>query len=246
MADEAIKAPVVEDKGQQTANSEAVTPTANEGKTEEKSVGELLGDKTPTKEPRLVPESVLIEYKKNNKELAKKVAELQTTIEAGATQTEVTNDLKAIADQYGVDEKFLAEFARAVRSQAKAEVEDTIKPFEEREKSAKVDKLFNEHYEKLMEAMPEYKDIANKDIIKALALKPENANKPFTAILEEAYGHLLSGKRTLEPTTPGGGKEDVSVDFDRAKKDSNYFKEIMSDPNLKKQYNDSLTSRLKL
>jgi len=60
----------------------------------------------------------------------------------------------------------------------------------------------------------------------------------MTQILEEAYGNAITGKRTIETTKPGGGKEPTEVDYHRAQTDSEYFKQIMDSPNLKKKYNE--------
>jgi hypothetical protein len=94
--------------------------------------------------------------------------------------------------------------------------------------------------------MPEYKNIANKDVIKSLSLDPKNANKTFAKILEDSYGHLITGKKTLEKTTVRGGNSDSPIDFNKAAKDMEYYKEIMANPELKKKYNESLTDRIKL
>ena len=107
-------------------------------------------------------------------------------------------------------------------------------------------KLFTEHFTKTMAEMPEYEKIVNRDVIKTLALDPRNANKTFAQIIESAYGHLITGKRTLETTKPGGGKEDTTIDFNKARSNGEYFKEIMADPELKKQYNSEIEKRLKL
>jgi len=92
--------------------------------------------------------------------------------------------------------------------------------------------------------MPEYENLVNREVIKVLSLDPKNANKTFAQLIEETYGKAITGKRTIETTKPGGGKEPTEIDFDKALKDTEYFKEIMSNPTLKKKYNDSISSRV--
>jgi len=77
-----------------------------------------------------------------------------------------------------------------------------------------------------------------------MALNPANKDKTFSALLEEAYGSALGGKRTIETTTPRGGADNTKVDAERAQKDPEYRKEVFANPDLKKQYNESLTDRL--
>ena len=95
--------------------------------------------------------------------------------------------------------------------------------------------------------MPDYKDLAQKEVIKALALDPNNSKKTFAQLLEMAYGHLIKGKKVLDNTTPKGGvNNDEEIDYKRAKSDMEYFNSIMQEPQLKKEYNQGLTGRIKL
>lgn len=244
MTDEVKTAPTAEESNQQAnTNSEVKTEVKTEVK--EETVGEVLVEKKETPKEDSVPLSAFLEIKNSNKEMAKQLKELQKSIEQGASKTEVSSDIKAIADKHGLDEVFLQDFAQSVKAHAEAEIDAKIssrlKPLEEKEHSERINKAFTEHYQKALERMPEYKDVVNQEVIKALSLMPANANKTFTQLLEESYGHLITGKRTLDTTPAKGGKSDgFTVDIDRAKRDSSYFKEVMSDPNLKKQYNDAM------
>jgi len=246
MAEEAKVAPAEELKSTEPA------PQAEAQKPKEETVGEALKtvQQVPKKEePEMVPLAALMDLKKDNKELTKQLKELKTAIEAGATKKEVSADLKSLADEHGVDEGFLQKFADTVRQQVRQEVEGEIttklKPIEDKERSEKIEQIFNKHFTDSMEAMPEYKGVVNKDVIKALSLSPENANKTFTQIIEGAYGHLIQGKRTMESASTRAGKNDVlDVDVERMNRDGEYAKEVFANPLLKKKYNDSLTKRL--
>ena len=240
MAEEAKIAPEVEAKE---------TPAA-EVKAEEAKVGDVLDTKsTPVvekKEPKVVPEAVFLEEKAERKALAKELKEIKALIEDGASHKEVSGDIKDIAEEFGISEGAVQKLINKMGEKNQKEIEAALKPQLDAKKSEDNEKKFNDHFDKLIESMPEYKNLANREVIKTLAMDPKNANKTFAKILEESYGHLVTGKKTLERTQARGGNSDAPIDFKRASKDMEYFREIMANPELKKQYNESLTSRLRL
>ena len=253
MAEEAKVAPEVVAKETETANAETVVETTPAEKVETKkeaTVGEILGSEKK-EEPRLVPESALIQYKKDNKELSRKIKELeQRQIEGDITKGEASSSIKDIASKFNVDEGFLSELTKSIRSEVRSEMESEVssrmKPLEEKERAKEVNKLFKETFAKIVEENPEYKGVVNEDVIKALALDPKNQNKSFTKIIDEAYGHLIPGRKTMETTIPGGGKVEGEIDFNKVKTDVEYFKQIMANPTTKAKYNEQLQVRLKL
>lgn len=212
---------------------------------EETKLGDVF--KTDEKEVKVVPEAKFLEYKNTNKQLKRDLADLQRQIESGSNNKVISKDLKAIAEEHNIDVSFLQDFASAVKQEAEKDLEEKVserlKPITDKQNSDRIEKIFSENFSKTIDAMPEFKDIANRDVIKTLALDPKNANKTFAQIIENAYGHLVTGKRTIESTKPQGGKSDTSIDFSRASRDSSYFAEIMADPQLKKKYNENLGSR---
>lgn len=223
--------------------TEAVVEAPAETKKEE-TVSELLGTKTETtkpKEVKMVPEAVLIEVKKELKALKK-------SIEEGATKKEVAADIKALADKHNVDESFLEELSSIMRSSSKAELEaelaSKLAPIQAKERQEKIDKAFSKAFKKALENAPEYEGIVNKEVIKTLSLDPKNADKTFNQLIEESYGHLVTGKKTIDYSSGSNRSDSSTVDMARAKSDGEYFKKVMADPVLKKQYNDGLTSRL--
>jgi hypothetical protein len=232
----------------ESKETETVTEAVAETKVEavkEETVGEVLNPEK--KEPKLVPEAVLLEYKNANKELKRDLKELKTLIESGATKKVVSTDIKAIAEEHNVDIDFLEKLASALEARADEKVSSKMKPLEEKERLSKINEVFEASYAKALEKMPEYKDIANKEVIKSLSLDPANQNKTWTQIIEGAYGHLIQGRKTFESSAPSGSKgDDQEVDFDKARKDSNYFNEVMASPTLKAKYNNGLAERLKL
>ena len=93
--------------------------------------------------------------------------------------------------------------------------------------------------------MPEYSGVVKEDVIKALSLIPANSSKTFTQLIEETYGHLIQGKRSIDSSSNKNSKNDSGdVDIQRAYKDPAYFKEIMENPVLKKKYNESMSDRI--
>lgn len=237
------------------------TPEAKPEEKKEQTIGDVLdgegADKGKPKSENAIPEAAFLEEKKGRKEAEKRaekaeadLAELKKSIEGGATKSEISEDVEALAEKHGVDKDFLKEFAATiearVRKEGKAETDKNAKATEEKDREARIETAFTEHFDKAMADMPEFKDIVNKDVIKTLSLDPKNAKKTFKQLIEDTYGNAIPGKRTVETTKPGGGKDPGVVDMARAKKDSAYFKEVMADPELKKQYNEKLPSTLQL
>jgi hypothetical protein len=242
MAEEVKDVPVEETK--ETKPVETKTEPTKEVK-EVVKVGDALKTVKETKEPKMVPEAVLIEYKKEAKEVRKELDALKKSIEEGATKKEVTGTLKEIADEYGVDPEFLDKFATTVRKETEAVAEAKLQPIKDKENAEKFDKLFDSEYEKAVAENPEYAKLVNKDVIKALTLNPRNANKDLDAkliqtVFESSYGHLVTGKKTLTPTNPRGGTSEPEIDVAKARSNPEYFKEIMADPELKKKYNEEM------
>lgn len=236
MTIEVKDAPVVEKKDTKVEDKTT--------ETKDVKVGEALKTKEEPKDIKMVPEAVLLDFKKENKDLHKELKDLKKLIEDGATKKEVSADIKSLAEKHNVDPEFLTDFAAAVRKEAEGDADAKLKPIRDKEQADKLETVFNTNFDKTLEEMPEYSKLVNKDVIRTLAFDPKNANKTFAQIFESAYGHLVTGKKTLEPTKPQGGKADTTVDVARAQRDPAYFNEIMADPDLKKQYNSSLESRI--
>jgi hypothetical protein len=213
-------------------------------KAEDAKIGDVMNDKKP--EDKTVGLDKFLELKKENKEMRKSMTEIENRykklIEDGVTPTksEIKDELDDILSEYpDVDPKFIKNFASTMEKR----FEQKLRPIEEKDKQSKIDGVFKTHFEKSMENMPEYKDIVNPDVIKVLSLDPKNSDKTFSQLIEETYGRAIGGKRTMETAKPRGGKEPGTVDVEKAKRDPAYFREIMSDPNLKKQYNAKLLER---
>lgn len=206
------------------------------------TIGEVLDERKP--DPKVVPEAAFLEMKKDNKELRKELKDLRTAIESGATKAEVSADIAALGEKYGVDKAFLSELASTIRKDVDADTDSKIKPLTAQDKANRIDKVFATHFDKAMAEMPEFAGVVNREVIKTLSLDPSNANKTFSQLIEETYGNAIGGKRTLETTTHRGGKSPEHVDIDRASRDGKYLAEVLSNPDTKKEYNEGLINRL--
>lgn len=228
---------------------QAVQPEVQPEKTGQ-TVGELLQTEAPKKseKPDSVPFDVFEREKKAARELKRERDELKQRLDAGESLSEVSDDIKSLAEEYNLDAGFLTKWAKAqegrVRKELEAQMEAKLAPLTAKEKEAKINEAFTNAYNQTIEQMPEYKDIVKPEVIKALSLDPKNAKKTFNQIIEEAYGHVVTGKRTIETTKPGGGKEPQEIDFNRAKTDAEYYSQIMAEPTLKKKYNEQMVNRV--
>lgn len=248
MAEEAKIAPAEEAKITEPTNSEVVETTQVESK--EETIGEVLNQEPAPKKEETVPLSAFLEIKNSNKEMMKQMKDLQKSIEEGATKKEVSADIQALSEKHGVDADFLQDFAKAVKQQAKQEAEEDVnsklKPIQEKERAEKINKAFEEHFGKAIAQVPEYEGVVNKEVIKQLSLSPENSKKTFIQLIEDSYGHLVQGKRSLDSATSRPGKDDnLEVDADKMQRDPQYFKDVMDNPILKKKYNESMVDRLR-
>lgn len=238
MAEEVKVAPA---GGEETA----VESKPEETKVEDTKVSDII--KTEEKPPaevkaKMVPEAVFLEEKRERKELAKELKEIKKLLEDGASQKEVSADVKDIAEEFGLTEQAVTKLIQKVGAQTKAEydkeIEAKLAPIQAKERSEKEQKAFDDHFEKLMEAMPEFKGIATKENVRSLSLDPKNGNKTFAKILEDSFGHLVVGKKTLEKTEARGGVSDAPVDIKRMAKDPGYYNEIAANPELFKKYQE--------
>lgn len=202
--------------------NEAPETTENETQdtdTSEPTVGEAQSD--TSNKPSQVPMARLDKEIQRRKELEKELEALRAEKkDEGSSNPDKEPDVKELAKK--------------------------LQTIEEREAAAKRDAIISENISKALESAPEYKDIVNMDVIKQMALNPANKDKTYTQLLDEAYGNAVGGKRTIETTTPRGGAKDTQVDIDRARKDAAYRREVLADPDLRKQYNQGLENRIPL
>ena len=236
-----------------------ITPSSEvseaEAPIEEAKQDQVLGDvlqTAPKKETEVktVGLDKFLDIKKQNKELKREMERLQERIENGESTFDVSEDIESIAEEFNVDKRFLNKLEKSIRSSMDTELEtkvsERMKPLEQERKQKDMDKIFEGIYGQALERMPEYANVIDKDTVRSLATLKENATLSLPQLIEKMYGKSISGRKTVETTTPRGGKESQEIDYNLAVKDPTYFKEIMADPNLKKKYNDNLEARLSL
>ena len=228
-----------------TTPTEAVIPETVEQPTEEtpQTMEQIQKEVEPVKET--IGLDKFLDLKKQNKEKDKLIKDLEARIDAGATRQEVSADMDAISEEFpDVDRGFLNKLASTIKNSVVKEAEDKIasrfQPLEEKDKQAKLDGAFNTHFKIAMDKMPEFTNIVNPEVIKTLSRDSKNASKTFSQIIEETYGNALTGKRTIETTSPGGGKDADPLNFQKARSDSSYFDVVMANPRLKAEYNEKM------
>jgi hypothetical protein len=169
------------------------------------------------KKPSVVPIARLDKEIARRKELEAKLAEYEAAVAEDGEPSDST-DVKELAKQ--------------------------IAEIKEKEQAQQRNAALNAGLQKALESAPEFKGVVNEDAIKQMALNPANKDKTFIQLIEEVYGNTVSGRRTIETATPRGGAKDTKIDEARAQRDPDYRKEVLSDPDLRKQYNEGLTDRL--
>ena len=232
MADEAVITPDAEVNAPQTETTVETTQEV----VNEQTIGDLVEETQP--KARTVDEHVFVAEKKARKAAERELNALKKSIEEGATQQEISDDIAEISDEYDIDPGFLQKLAQGIKAQTERDLDAKYAAkLGEKDKKEKFDDAFAKAFDSAIERGPEFQAIANPDVIKTLARLPENSRKTVSQLLEETYGNALTGKRTIETTTPGGGKDPEPLDIKRAEQDIEYYKQVMADPKKKAQYN---------
>ena len=232
---------VVEEAAEETA--QPVEAPEEEAPELEQTIGELEGeDEAPQK--HVVDQDVFVSEKKARKAAEKELRELKRAIEEGASQEEVDSAVEDIAEDFDVDPAFMQRLVATATAKAEAALDKKYADkMSAKEKAEKFDAAFDKQMKQALDRGPEFQSVANQEVIKALAKLPENKNKTVSQLLEETYGNALTGKRTVETTQPGGGKDPEPLDLKRAENDIEYFNEVMKDPKKKAQYNKHMLSK---
>lgn len=191
-----------------------------------------------------VPLATHLETKKQLKDLKRTIKELQ---DSKGTSEEITDDIDSLTDEYpDLDPVFLKKLTSGLKKEIRKEMDNDLKPLREEAKQDRIQQAFETHFNKALDLAPEYKGIANAEVIKTLSLDPKNAKKTFVQIIEDAYGSAVVGRRPMDSTTPRGGHEPENVDIDRASSDEKYLEQVLSNPKSKKEYNDAMQSHYRL
>ena len=120
----------------------------------------------------------------------------------------------------------------------------TLEPLTRQQKEKEYVETATIYFNNALERMPEFKGIAQLQTILDLGKLEKNQQKTVSQLIEETFGSAITGKKTIESSTVRGTVEPTEVDYAKAKTDSEYFKEVMANPILKKKYNDGLAQRV--
>ena len=216
-------------------------------KEEELTISDVLGLEDTTEQSTKHETVSLKKYMDEKKDFKKTIADLRKQIEQNGNSEDISESIDELAEEYPeIDPSFIKKLSKTLKSELKKETEAELKPIKEKERKEHIDQAFKREFDKVLDQSPEYKDIANPDVIKALSLDPRNAKKTFSQIVEEAYGKAIVGRRTMETTTPRGGNEPETIDYDRANTDEKYLAEILANPDTKDQFNKRNQQYLRL
>lgn len=180
---------------------------------DEPTIGELFDGESATnqvvdkKTGETVDKATFLEIKKELTEMKNKLGlKKNDRFEIEAIQD--------IVEDYDVDEQFVSRLAAAIQTSTRKEIEQKyekkINDLHSTSVESKKQQLFDQVYEKTLKLYPEYAGIANKKIIKTLALDSSNKGKKVSSILKETYGKLsqvkpktvTSKKSATEKATP--------------------------------------------
>lgn len=214
----------------------------------QKTAGEVIDEATAharNETRETVGLDKFLELKKENREMKRALKDMEARISEGASSEEISTDIRAIAQEHDVDEKFLRKLASTIKAETERDLDakyaDKLKPFEEKVAQEKLEKAFQEQYKIAMAKLgSDFDGLVDPEEVKELSQLPKNRNKTFSEIIENRYGSLLTGKRTIDIAKPAGGKEPESLDVARARIDPEYFQQIMSSPKLKAAYNEQM------
>lgn len=188
---------------------------------EEVSVADLHPTPTESKKPESVPLARLSKEVQRRKDAEAELKALKAILEDSVEDSDDEDDQPEV--------KKLAQ---------------KLERLEGDKRTADLNKVFEQNFNTTLDKLPEYKDIANIEVIRQMAFNPTNANKTYRQLLDEAYGNAVTGRRTIETTTPRGGAKDTALDMNRTKSDGEYRRQVLADPVLKKQYNEGLAERI--
>jgi hypothetical protein len=222
----------------------------NTGDTKEQTIADAVSEK---KQSDTVPLATYMSEKKQRQELQAKYDELQSNVESNKTSTGEdmsAKDIEKIAEDMGIDAESAKKFANAIGSKTSADVEEmkqTLAQIQQKEESSRVEKVLNQFYKEALENSPEFKDVANKQVVMQLAQMTTNQGKTMTELLNETYGSVANKATSSMESSSSNAKASPKVDFSKLREMSaDEQSAVLKDPEQKKQYNDYLIKNLNL
>lgn len=147
------------------------------------------------------------------------------TISAGAGKDE----LDEIAEEYDLKPEFVKKLAKAIENKSAAtikkqylpEIKDIKDKEEKKDKeaqaasqAAKIAKAIDVEIDRVIEAYPQYKKVANPAIIKQLVLAdPKNLNRSMEDIFSEVYGAAVKDLPAMDGYAGGAKNNPKKIDY---------------------------------
>lgn len=209
--------------------------TADVPATKESTLEELLDDPEDSgrqtapesKKESLVPEWKLLDLKNEVKELKKQLKEKSIDTK------QFNESTKELLEEYSdVDPGFINKLISVAKEEAKRDLLPELDKIKAQENKKQIESRLNQLLEDSLEKNPDLKDVVNKEVIKSLAMLPQNRNKTMSQLLEETYGRVAEkGTRSFEKPSHNKNKE---TDFSNLSEDEE--REILNDPVSAKKY----------
>ena len=232
----------------QPANEQGETPSDAQGETIEQleTLVEKADDAIPLKK-YMAEKNARREAEKKAKELESEITKLRTQ-----PQSETPASIKAIAEQYDINEDVLKAIVDVSRTMTKQEVREELEA-ELNPKLAEFEKIkqdktrvefenkFNTMLDETFKEMPEYKDLVDIDDLKTWVKSGKYSKLSLPQLIEQKYSKFVVGKKTLEQGHSSREVPEVDV---KNMSNEDYLK-LDSDPTLREKWAGSLEDRLR-
>lgn len=203
-------------------------------------------------------------HKTEMREIRSIVSELTSTLEAEANRKLTKQKIDAFAEKVGADPETIAELATLLKDDINPQKEKSKKTVlksqeddqeddEEEDDNELPQKIDNRRLsmavdtmiKQFLKDMPEYKEVLDEDIIKDLIIaNPRKYSQmTMTQIVEKVYPNI-SGKKGIEnPRPQKRDSTDKKLQYNNINEKD--FKEVLNDPDQRKEYRSDLLSRAK-
>lgn len=229
------------------------TPAEKPAESAEKTLEDLVpAEQAPVEKKADKSESLIVELKREKKELARKVAELEAKHAKDGDDDELDDDLDALAKEFDVDPKFAKRLKSSILAETKAESDKLLAPLREADKARQqvtIRNSLSEQFDTLANDFPELSNHNKEAFIKyTLAVTvndPNERKKPVSQLVEEMYGITLKGRGSEGyGASPRGGEDTINYskptdkDYKRVAKKMEANDGSMSDDDFQKMYGD--------
>ena len=214
------------------------------------TLGELMTPKQPEPANDTVPLSKYMDEKRERRALEDRIAELTKS----STGDDLAGRLSTLAEKYEASPELLKEIGKVIAENKKDAMDSVdqkinaiLPKFAELENSKKIEqfnKVFSDRFDTLIADQPEYKDVANMEVLKQLAMLPSNSHLTLNQLAENTYGNAVKGKKSIESGKSSGGSDTASVDF--SKMTDEQWETVKQSPELKAAYGEYITKHVQL